>query len=585
MSVLHDPTPVFWLSYCADNPPDGRWDQAFLARVLDRDESGPPGVCYERVDEMPSWGVIVFPAGHYAEHGEVDDVAQRLAGDLAELDQRRRTVLIATSDECQSFPWHTIDPWPDHVTLWVMLPKPGHRYPPRTRFIVEGSPRPASDIAALAPADGRRDIDVILIAQGGHERRDMAFKAAARLDPKLNAMVKRTEGFTLGFTQDEYLHRMARAKVAFAPAGVRSPSSFRVYEAIEAGCVPIVDALPPGGTIDDDRFWSMVGLESAFPLTHIWRDAPAMVAGLMYRHHEAAANTSARWQRWKRDYARRLDRDLGRRGEPIFADEAITVIIPTSPTPSNPSVDGIVATVESVRSYLPDAEIVITCDGVRDEQLDRAGAYHEFLHRLTMWTSTRRNIMPIIHHQHRHQSGMLIDALDPLVVDTDFVLYVEADCPLEGDLDFDALLRVIIDGDLNLLRLFHEPCIQQGSEHLFFDLITTPSGRYVQTAQWSQRPHLADTVWYRDLMQRYFAPEARTFIEDVMHGVVQHDVFATRKPVASGVIEWGMGVYAPSGSWKRSGHSDGRGGDPKFPMLIQYPGGQRPAGGPPEGWV
>jgi hypothetical protein len=97
-------------------------------------------------------------------------------------------------------------------------------------------------------------------------------------------------------------------------------------------------------------------------------------------------------------------------------------------------------------------------------------------------------------------------------------------------------------------------------------------------------------------MGRYFGAESRTMIEDVMHGVVQYGlppyrewqtsakVYAWRIRAAERLGDWRMGVYAPEGSWKRSGHLDARGDDPKFPMLVAYDDG-RPGDAPPEGWM
>jgi hypothetical protein len=115
-------------------------------------------------------------------------------------------------------------------------------------------------------------------------------------------------------------------------------------------------------------------------------------------------------------------------------------------------------------------------------------------------------------------------------------------------------------------------------------------GPYVQTIQWSQRPHIAHVPFYRDMIASYFSDDARTMIEDVMHGVVQAcPLDSDGNPYPKGIRlqegwrRWRMAVYAPEGDIKRSTHLDARADDPKYPMRFAYPG-QRPDGAPPEGW-
>jgi hypothetical protein len=83
----------------------------------------------------------------------------------------------------------------------------------------------------------------------------------------------------------------------------------------------------------------------------------------------------------------------------------------------------------------------------------------------------------------------------------------------------------------------------------------------LRTAQWSQRPHLASTEFYRNVLSRYFGTEARTMIEDVMHGVVDH---AWRTDREQGWERFRLWLYAPPGDVKRSTHLDGRAGESKF---------------------
>lgn len=62
----------------------------------------------------------------------------------------------------------------------------------------------------------------------------------------------------------------------------------------------------------------------------------------------------------------------------------ITIVIPTSVIPSHPSTDIIEETINTIRVHLPDNEIIIQVDGLRDERLDWKDRYDEFKTRL-LW--------------------------------------------------------------------------------------------------------------------------------------------------------------------------------------------------------
>ena len=55
----------------------------------------------------------------------------------------------------------------------------------------------------------------------------------------------------------------------------------------------------------------------------------------------------------------------------------ITAVIPVSPIKSHPEIGILTETLDSIRHHLPDAEMIVTFDGVREEQEDRRGDYEE----------------------------------------------------------------------------------------------------------------------------------------------------------------------------------------------------------------
>lgn len=257
----------------------------------------------------------------------------------------------------------------------------------------------------------------------------------------------------------------------------------------------------------------------------------------------------------------------------------ITVVTPVSPIPSHPDIGILTETVASVRHHLPDAEIILAFDGVRPEQDHRRGDYEEHIRR-ALWTADKvwGNVCPFVFDQHLHQSGMMRKVLDE--VRTPLLLFMEQDTPLVTDwaIDWQECQDVILSGEANSVRFHHESLIPEPHQHLMHDFIggyvhetrdfggqvvkqSTSGVRFLRTAQYSARPHLASTEYYRRIMRDHFTNKSNCFIEDPLHSVCQE---AVKLRGRDGLLDHGLTIYHPDGSIKRSYHTDGRAGDQKF---------------------
>jgi len=253
----------------------------------------------------------------------------------------------------------------------------------------------------------------------------------------------------------------------------------------------------------------------------------------------------------------------------------ITVVIPVSPIKSHPETFVLEETVESIRHHLPTAEIILTFDGVRPEHEHRRQAYEHAIYNTLAKARAWKPVAPFIFEEHRHQVGMLRAVIDE--IRTPLLMYVEADTPLVTDetIDVDCVANFITDGHSNLVRLHHEGVIPAEHQHMMHgddwpnlpeDIAETCPELYsdikmVRTSQWSQRPHVASVAFYRRVLDS-FTPNAKAFIEDHMHGVVDQ---AYRIDGILGWDQWRLHIYHPtSGNIKRSYHLDGRAGEPKL---------------------
>ena len=510
-----------------------------------------PADRYTHSTEPPPTGegaVVICPARYYT-----PDEVNALISDLPWV------ALILTSDEESTLDATALRH--PAMRLWVMTPRPGKTYPHGTRFIGEGH-RPGTRATLRDIGNLARTTDVFLSAQDTHRRRHELFDTLEATTKPFRMDLNRTPGFDQGHDRTEYLRRMAAAKIAPCPSGPATPDSFRLFEALEAGTVPLADQTAPG-TYPERGYWDMVYEGAPFELVAHWHEAEKYIQANLHAWPGNADRCSAWWQQTKRRH--RLDlagdvAELSGLSEPTrTVDDLVTVLIPTSPIPSHPSLDIISETVESVRDRLPTAEILLMCDGVAEHHQPRAGEYREYLRRLT-WTTNLdwANVVPFLFDTHTHQVGMTRRILDE--VRTPLVLFVEHDTPLVGDVDWAGCARAVLSGATNLIRFHHEASVLEPHKHLMVDEVPrmVEGVPLLRTVQWSQRPHLAATGAYRNWLDASWWRESDGMIEDRMFGVVENDWLQHRDP-----RRFRLSMYAPSGDIKRSTHLDGRGTDPK----------------------
>lgn len=524
---------VNYLSLKSNTPKRGYWDYGLLDELF-------AGFDIREVAylERGRCEIVVIPGRHH--FGLEDEINK----ELSKLDG---VVLFVMGDEENIFEIEKINH--PNIEIWIQNPRMGRHdkyhklgcgYPPAIREFT--SPLPELNKTTF------------FSGQNTHSRRAEMFRGVKSVtDPK---MIIGTDGFTQGMLQQEYYQEMSTSCTALCPSGPETVDTFRIYEALQLGAVPIADTKTP--TEDMQGFWTWLFGESVpFPEISDWASVGGIVDGVLDKGNSIRNECMAFWLRYKTNLRRELVQSLitiGTEKEKI--QDALTVVVPLSPSISNPDISITKETIDSIRYHFPDIEIMLTFDGIRDEQIEMGYNYSEFI-RSVLWEYRNDRIRPYIFTEHKHQIGMMRHVINDIT--TPLVLYVESDTPIVIDefIDWGLIKQTILGGESNMIRLHHEGVIPKDHEHLMLGA----SGWLMKTVQWSQRPHIASTAFYNRILNEQFTPEANCFIEDVLHGKVLNDWARFGN---SGWQQWKLHIYYPDGNIKRSYHLDQRKGGEKY---------------------
>ncbi len=496
---------VVWLSL-TDAPARGYWDQAMLEDVLVNKRH------HTEIGDLKE-AIVIIPTP--------DQNPADINKELAKLSE---CIVICTSDE-----WHRFDlaklKHPDMI-LYGM-------YAYDTKAEVVWLPIGYTPHGRIPEHYEERPNDIYFSGQVNHKSREEMVKHLKVLP---NFVLQESAGFAQGIDPVAYINNIKESKVVPAPSGNISPDSFRLYEALENGAVPVAE---------DPSYFTKLFQAYPFPAVskpEQWKgyceDAVKLFPSLNNR-------CSSWWQSWKCNLYNAFN-----------TEDEITVVVPVSPIASHPSTAILDETIASIRAHT-DAEIIVTFDGVRKEQEDKRADYELFINRFL--TSCPQRVRPIIFDAHMHQSGMM-RAVANLIM-TPMMLYVEQDTPLITDLpiDWDLCKAKIMSGESDLVRFHYDASIHKEHKHMMLDKKAV--GGFMRTSQWSQRPHLASTAFYRRIMRTCFTDESNCFIEDHMHGVCHNTYIESGE---QGWQQYKLHIYHPSGDIKRSYHTDGRAGEKKF---------------------
>lgn len=478
-----------------------------------------------------------------------------------EIKRFRSVLIMLVSDEANKFPTKELSH--PNMKLWVQTPRTNRDYGRDVRFFGVGY-----GFARFKHIKNRLEgpNDIFISAQDTHKRRNYIFDeldSYAQEHPELKCFINRTAGFTQGYSEDMYFNHLRQTKVAPAPSGVISPDSFRVYEALECGVIPIADDISPH--YKSKGYWAKLFPDTPMPILGN-DDIKSLIDTELENYEWRSLQIFAWWQQQKRQYAYNIKEDLDFLTGKIFSSvrgerelkDRITAIIPVSPWASHPDTRILEETIKNTQIQLPGAEIIVTFDGVRPEQEDRRDDYYKFVRKmLHKMNNEYHNVLPIVFKEHTHQVGMAREAMK--FVKTQTIIYIEGDSPLYADrfIDWDMLIKDIEWGDSNVIRLYNKEKIPKEHEYLMHHEYDVKASHLIATSQWSQQPHLANANFYREMLDEYFSKDAKCFVEERMYYII---VSESRNGQWS---KWRMFIYKPD-NLPRSYHLDGREGGENY---------------------
>ena len=101
---------------------------------------------------------------------------------------------------------------------------------------------PSKDIKVKCETNLKdRELDVVFLGQVAYNRVDIPKLVTEVDNSSLKSFFWLYRGFNNGLSKSDYSEIMSNAKIAICPHGTASPETFRFFESMEFGCVPLMN--------------------------------------------------------------------------------------------------------------------------------------------------------------------------------------------------------------------------------------------------------------------------------------------------------------------------------------------------------
>lgn len=239
--------------------------------------------------------IVVIPGRQCVEPPENDVPMLR-----ALLQRMKWAVVLITGDEESRFPFQEL--MMPHTRVWVMSPVQGKHDVLEGRHLINGS-QPHLASAFAAPHTMVKDLDWAFAGQITHPRREQCARVLRGLP---RGKLIETAGFLQGIAPADYYAMLFRAKVVPCPSGPVELSTARIFEAIECGCVPVVDSktpYPEYANAAKPGYWPwFFGQDVPFPIIEEWTQFPGILQDVLANFEDYQGRIYAWWARYKEHF-------------------------------------------------------------------------------------------------------------------------------------------------------------------------------------------------------------------------------------------------------------------------------------------
>lgn len=265
---------VFWHNW------RGNWDCSLLREIFDNNEGFEQfeGTPSEHMARGKSEAVVIF--------GFQEDATEL----VALLNSLKKFLFIYVSDECNRLDFRQI---PKHGKVWNQCWTTAHQT--TDRHLLLGC---RYDTAQIIEGLNKEKKYLWSFVGQAQESRTHTYSIFERM--KGGKLIKTTGfgGQNDGLPYNEYLQIFCNSKIVLCPMGNNCADTFRLYEAIEAGALPIVEGAD---------YWSEFGVP--FPCVSDWGAAEWIINDYELNPDKLIAHTE-KTRLWWKDYKRKVLQDI-----------------------------------------------------------------------------------------------------------------------------------------------------------------------------------------------------------------------------------------------------------------------------------
>lgn len=255
----------------------------------------------------------------------------------------------------------------------------------------------------------------------------------------------------------------------------------------------------------------------------------------------------------------------------IDVAKTVSVVISTSPTPNRASTSIIDACYVAMRRHLPDVQVYILIDGLREEQSEDVLYYNAYKKELRLRAANHSewdNVTIVESSEFQHEAGKMRNFMASGLCTTPLICYLQHDAILvDSYIDWRGIVASLQDNIVSCVRFALDVGFPQGKEHMYRGSILTKYGvPLLLITELFTTACIARTDFFQHIISQFVT--ARCHLDgDEIQPVTAYD----------NGVRWRIGCYCPfenqGQGFLRVSHADARRAgvanpDPKFPTEL-----------------